>query len=74
MEHFLTLVLLNLDLPFCENTLDPDQLVSNGPIWSGSVLISIQFWGPLYCLKSHNWTDWKLEVNVDTFCIQQDKG
>ena len=33
-------VLLNLDLSFFENTVDPDQLASDEASWSGSTLFS----------------------------------
>ena len=39
----LSLVLLNLDLSFSENIVDPDQLASDEAIWSGSTLFSTLF-------------------------------
>ena len=36
----LTIVLLNSDVSFFENTVEPDQQVSDEAIWSGSTLFS----------------------------------
>ena len=39
----LTLVMLNPDIPFFPNSLDPDQLASNEANCSGSVLFIIKY-------------------------------
>ena len=39
----LTLVLLNPDMSFFANNVDPDQLASEGANWSGSALLSIEY-------------------------------
>ena len=38
----LTLVLLNPDIPYLSNSVDPDQLASEEANWSGSVLFVIK--------------------------------
>ena len=40
---FLTLVLLNPDMSFSANSVDPDQLASEEANWSGSVLFVIKY-------------------------------
>ena len=39
----LTLVLLNPDIPFFANSVDPDQLASEEANWSGSALLAIEY-------------------------------
>ena len=39
--HRLTLVLLNSDYSYFENSVDPDQLASDEAIWSGFTLFSM---------------------------------
>ena len=40
---FLTLVLLNPDIPCFANSVDPDQLASEEANWSGSALFAIKY-------------------------------
>ena len=40
---FLTLVLLNLDIPTFANSVGPDQLASEEAYWSGSALFAIKY-------------------------------
>ena len=42
-------LMLNPDLSFFENTVDPDQLASDEAIWSGSTLLST--WIENTCLQ-----------------------
>ena len=39
----LTLVLLNPDMSFFANNVDPDQLASEEANWSGSALLAIEY-------------------------------
>ena len=39
----LTLVLLNPDMSFFANSVDPDQLASEEANWSGSALLAIEY-------------------------------
>ena len=41
LKFFTLIVLLKADLFFLENIIDPDQLVLDETIWSGSTLFSI---------------------------------
>ena len=40
---YLTLVLLNPDMSFFANSVDPDQLASEEANWSGSALFAIKY-------------------------------
>ena len=40
---FLTLVLLNPDIPVIANSVEPDQLASEEANWSGSALFAIKY-------------------------------
>ena len=40
---YLTLVLLNPDIPCFANSVDPDQLASEEANWSGSALFAIKY-------------------------------
>ena len=42
-KAFLTLVLLNLDMPCFANSVDPDQLASSEANWSGSALFVTKY-------------------------------
>ena len=43
MLGFLTLILLNPDIPVFTNGVDSDQLASEEPNWSGSALFVIKY-------------------------------
>ena len=42
-KFYLTLVLLNPDIPAFANSVDPDQLASEEANWSGSALFDIKY-------------------------------
>ena len=42
-QFFLTLVLLNPDIPCFADSVDPDQLASEEANWSGSALFAIKY-------------------------------
>ena len=71
----LTLVLLNLDLSFFENTVDPDQMASLEAIWSGSILSSTLIEKNMLSTKMQY-----VKFNLTgkkwggVCCIQHDKG
>ena len=64
LDFWLTLVLLNPDIPSFANSKDPDQLASEEANWSGSALFAIQYMNVCQQSGSSYLTGWKLEVDV----------
>ena len=71
---FLSLVLLNPDMPCLWNSVDPDQLASEEANWSGSALFVIKDMNLYQQPRSSNVIGWKLKVSVASWFIQHDKG
>ena len=70
----LTLVLLNPDMSYVANSVDPDQLASEEANWSGSALFACKYVTLYQQYGSSNMIGWKLEVGVASIFIQHDKG
>ena len=70
----LTLVLKNPIYPAFANSVDPDQLASEEANWSESALFAIQYVNLYQQPWSSNLIGWKLEMDVASSFIQQDKG
>ena len=64
MSSYLTLVLLNPDIPCFANSVDPDQLASEEANWSGSALFAIKYANLKQQSGSSNMIGWKLEVGM----------
>ena len=64
MGIYLTLVLLNPDIPCLANSVDPDQLASEEANWSGSTPFAIKYVNLYQQPWSSNLTGWKSEVGV----------
>ena len=60
----LTIVLLNPDIPWFANSVNPDQLASEEANWSGSALFVIHYVNLYQKPGSSNLIGWKLEVGV----------
>ena len=65
LSKYLTLVLLNPDMPCLANSVDPDQLASEAN-WSGSTLFDIKYVTLYQQPGSSNQIGWKLEVGVSS--------
>ena len=74
MQTLLTLLLLNTTCPVLANSVDPDQLASEGANWSGSAQFVIKYANFYQKPGSNNVISWKLEVGVAPLLIQQGKG
>ena len=61
---YLTLVLLNMDIPCLANSVDPDQLASEEANWSGSALFDIKYVNLKQQSGSSNLIGCKLEVGM----------
>ena len=64
MIWLLTLALLNPDMSFLANSIDPDQLASKEAKWSGSALFAIKYVNLYQQSGSSNLIGWKLEMGV----------
>ena len=64
VDHFLTLLLLNMTCPVLANSVDPDQLASEEVNLSESALFVIKYVNFYQKLGSSNLIGWKLEVGV----------
>ena len=60
----LTLVLLNLCVSSCANSVDSDQLASEEANWSGFALFAIMYVNLYQISGSSSLNGWKLEVGV----------
>ena len=61
---WLTLVLLNPDIPCFANSVDPDQLASAEANWSGSALFAIKYVNLYQQSRSSYLIGWKLKMGV----------
>ena len=60
--------------PAFANSADPDQLASEEANWSGSALFAIKYDNLYQQSGSSNLIGWKLEMDMASEFIQQDKG